>query len=140
MVNFDRENFIKSVATNSNLFSNNKYTYLITHAIDENGEGNVILKSLIDPESMELLIYSFQSIAWEVNNDKVLWQPNVAKILTELFHAYEAKDNGKRITLYRIDLHDNWECWTGVHDEIMQIEKLKNEKVVDMVREILESE
>jgi hypothetical protein len=42
----------------------------------------------------------------------------------------------KKITAYNIDLYDNWECWTGVGGEILAIEKLKNEKVKNLIEEI----
>jgi hypothetical protein len=128
---------VNKVSKNPFLYTNPEYTYYLTHAFDNDRKNNVLIKSTIEPETMELLIYTFQDIAFDVDDSKDLGQRDVARILAELFDTQIISTDGiKKITAYNIDLYDNWECWTGVGGEILAIKKLKNEKVKDLIEEI----
>lgn len=129
---------INKVRKNSILYTNAEYTYYLTHAFDNDRKNNVLIKFTIEPETMEILIYTFQDIAFDVDDSKDLGQRDIARILAELYGAQIISTDGvKKITAYNIDLYDNWECWTGVGGEIIGIVKFKNDKAKELLTEIL---
>jgi hypothetical protein len=85
---------INKVSKNPFLYTNTEYTYYLTHAFDNDRKNNVLIKSTIEPETMELLIYTFQDIAFDVDDSKDLGQRDVARILAELFDAQIINTDG----------------------------------------------
>ncbi|WP_099301886.1 hypothetical protein [Bacillus sp. Marseille-P3800] len=98
---------------------------------------NVLIKSTLEPHTMELLLAYMQYKAASVQMDYQFDQVLIAGLLKQHFN-FEVLE-GYQGECYEFDLYTNWEIWCGKFDEVLGIHHFQNEEFNNDILKIVSS-
>ncbi|KIV56450.1 hypothetical protein AM501_09860 [Aneurinibacillus migulanus] len=122
-----RKEVIEQLRGMNTLFSTDIYEYEISHTYG-GPQDRVYIRCKIEPDVMDVLVYSFQDRLWDICEEHSLFPKDVAFLLQKFFGAEESTSNTKRFV---IDIHENWEVWTSLGREIISLPVLQNTNLHD---------
>ncbi|MDN4067667.1 hypothetical protein QYF50_07145 [Paenibacillus vini] len=137
--NRDKQDVLSEVFQHDSLFSATHYTYHLTHTYD-NEPRKIILSSTIEPYTMDLLIAYIQFVGSDIDMHFSIDQEDVKRIVKELYSNPSETDNNVYTldpTPCEIDLYINWEWWCGQSDRIMSHTLFHNDRLQNVLEEII---